>query len=859
MTEQTVYDEGNLAGNVQGNTLGGFRYGDSTRTEEEGATLQGVQTPDGGMTAPQASAPGPVSTNAASPLPGYENGRQMPSTSTEADIYIVEKDGVSYILKLYRYGIEPKRDILQKIKELSQVYPRQFIHVVDVGFDAGQRRWFEVQEYARYGTLQTLMEERAAAPGSDPVTFMRDVAREVGEALNILHQNNLLHLDVKPSNILLRSRDPLDLVLIDFGISTSLDADMSKKFTETRGTPMYQSPESWTGGMGRAADWWGLGMILLEIVARGHPFRGLAYNLIAYTIATQPVAIPEELDEGVKELLRGLLTRKPDNRWSWEQVSRWLGGERGIPQYFESGADTGADALHPGASSSDSVRPFTFMGQACRTLGELAAAFSKDETTWEKGKAFLMRGAIHAWLEQNGAFETDQEMETLLAPIQDPDERTFYFVQQYGQDIPFAFGGHAATLQNLLLIFGKAMNREPLTEMEQGILDRATDGRLMACLDFHINALASRGAAPGPELPVLRAALLKIKNLLPHNAGTFLYFFLYPQMFYCPFVMANPAVIPSPAEVVNASADLEAPPIPMDAWNQMLAKYVPPGELIARTYSAQTYAQALDQLNAMAREKRLLLRAAQSMEEASERSALGAVPMQDYLNGVYRLQWGYDVGTVSRINSMRQDLDRQGKDASGLKKAQIELLSAYLTILAERRIILTLEDRKILQDIRLDSAPAVRSRLNNLADVAPTLALPALRLYKDAMDKTRSEQGGGPVQPFHQRSPSQRQFSQRQRPSELRTSLWDKILPPLALLGIAIICLLLWSKEPWTLSGFLTAARRLQVEVLLPLKRSIGLDPRLVMVAGSAFIAVGTHWQPAWGLLAASLLHWFLV
>ena len=36
--------------------------------------------------------------------------------------------------------------------------------------------------------------------------------------------------------------------------------DMSKKITKMRGTPMYQSPESYSGVMGRPADWWGLGM-----------------------------------------------------------------------------------------------------------------------------------------------------------------------------------------------------------------------------------------------------------------------------------------------------------------------------------------------------------------------------------------------------------------------------------------------------------------------------------------------------------------------------------------------------------------------------------------------------------------------
>lgn len=199
------------------------------------------------------------------------------------------------------------------------------------------------------------------------------MATQIGESLNLLHENNLLHLDIKPSNILLRSLKPMDMLLIDFGIATSLASDMSKKFTQTRGTPMYQSPESYTGGMGRPSDWWGLGMILLEIANGVHPFRGLSSNVIAYAVATEPIDIPENLDEGQRELFHGLLTRNPEKRWDWNQVSRWLNGERNIPQYFEVAEPTKAE---PNASN---IKPIVFMGQLYQSVAKLAAVFAKDE------------------------------------------------------------------------------------------------------------------------------------------------------------------------------------------------------------------------------------------------------------------------------------------------------------------------------------------------------------------------------------------------------------------------------------------------------------------------------------------------
>ncbi|MCR5220176.1 MAG: protein kinase [bacterium] len=408
----------------------------------------------------------------------YRIVRQLPTRGSEADIFILEKEGRQYALKQYRYGIEPKREILLAIKALGESHPHEFIRIFEADFDAAGKRWYEIQEYVEHGSLQAVMADRSLLTGAQRATFFNDVAREIADALNILHQNNLLHLDLKPSNILLRSVSPLDLVLIDFGIAASLDSDMSKKFTQARGTPMYQSPESYSGGMGKPADWWGLGMILLEIATGTHPFKGLNNNVIAYSISTEPVPIPENLDAGRKELLRGLLTRDPEKRWGYEQVARWLSGERNIPQYFEAAPATPQPA-------EDSLTPITFMGALYRNLPDLAVAFLKNELAWEKGKAFLLRGYVKQWLEKNDEFETAVDTDNVLSGAEDADEKLFRFTQRFGRETPFAFGGHLITLENLLIFAGKALKRQPVTAMEQKIVDSLANGLLLSCLEFY--------------------------------------------------------------------------------------------------------------------------------------------------------------------------------------------------------------------------------------------------------------------------------------------------------------------------------------------------------------------------------------
>ena len=53
----------------------------------------------------------------------YKIIRELPTKSTEADIFVVSKDGIEYILKKYRKGFDPKQEILQAIKVLSENYP----------------------------------------------------------------------------------------------------------------------------------------------------------------------------------------------------------------------------------------------------------------------------------------------------------------------------------------------------------------------------------------------------------------------------------------------------------------------------------------------------------------------------------------------------------------------------------------------------------------------------------------------------------------------------------------------------------------------------------------------------------------
>ncbi|KAA3680436.1 serine/threonine kinase 17 [Paragonimus westermani] len=77
---------------------------------------------------------------------------------------------------------------------------------------------------------------------SPPVDFVRSIVRQVLKAVSFLHEHNVVHLDIKPDNVLLRRSYPdCDVVLCDFGLAKYLNE--RSPIRDLVGTPDYTAPE----------------------------------------------------------------------------------------------------------------------------------------------------------------------------------------------------------------------------------------------------------------------------------------------------------------------------------------------------------------------------------------------------------------------------------------------------------------------------------------------------------------------------------------------------------------------------------------------------------------------------------------
>jgi WD40 repeat protein len=98
--------------------------------------------------------------------------------------------------------------------------------------------------------------------------------RTIAEAVDYAHRLGVLHLDLKPANVLMDETGIPHVA--DFGLARRLDQDAAAENDEVSGTPSYMAPEQAVtrGQITCATDIWGLGAVLYELVCGKPPFLG---------------------------------------------------------------------------------------------------------------------------------------------------------------------------------------------------------------------------------------------------------------------------------------------------------------------------------------------------------------------------------------------------------------------------------------------------------------------------------------------------------------------------------------------------------------------------------------------------------
>ncbi|CAN5908103.1 hypothetical protein BH11MYX3_BH11MYX3_43450 [soil metagenome] len=155
-----------------------------------------------------------------------------------------------------------------------------------------------------------------------PVRTLR-IARLVASALSETHAADVVHRDLKPTNIVWRrDRNGDDrITLVDFGIAVCKpgNADATRLTTNgVIGTPHYMSPEQAHGEVvDHRADLYALGCIMFELLTGRPPFEGSGFEVLLAHLG-RPIPAPSEkqpdVPEVVDRLVMHLMAKKPEDR-----------------------------------------------------------------------------------------------------------------------------------------------------------------------------------------------------------------------------------------------------------------------------------------------------------------------------------------------------------------------------------------------------------------------------------------------------------------------------------------------------------------------------------------------------------------
>jgi len=159
------------------------------------------------------------------------------------------------------------------------------------------------------------------APDEDPLVWHVGVLIHLCRAVEHAHSRAVLHLDLKPANVMIGPH--AEVYLVDWGLAVTLDEDADPRIpraadqNEVLGTPAYLAPEMLArdgGGLTRQTDLYLLGSCLHELLTGRPPHRGDNLIAILFAAATGQVDLPDEAPAELAELCRGLMAAEPGER-----------------------------------------------------------------------------------------------------------------------------------------------------------------------------------------------------------------------------------------------------------------------------------------------------------------------------------------------------------------------------------------------------------------------------------------------------------------------------------------------------------------------------------------------------------------
>ncbi|PYP70065.1 MAG: hypothetical protein DMD36_07795 [Gemmatimonadetes bacterium] len=203
----------------------------------------------------------------------------------------------------------------QEIRLARKIAHRNVVRTYDLGEADGM--YYLTMEYVEGTSLKDLIASR----GHLPVAVTLTVGKQLCRALEVAHEQGIIHRDIKPQNMVVEPTGFLKVM--DFGIARLATAPQGKGLTQdgmTIGTPDYMSPEQISGmELDARSDLYSAGVVLFECLTGRLPFEAESmYALMAKRLEEPPPdprTINAEVPQSLAAVILKAMAKQPADRY----------------------------------------------------------------------------------------------------------------------------------------------------------------------------------------------------------------------------------------------------------------------------------------------------------------------------------------------------------------------------------------------------------------------------------------------------------------------------------------------------------------------------------------------------------------
>lgn len=222
-------------------------------------------------------------------------------------------------VKIFRPGTDPdgEQRFHEEAQMLANLSHPGLVAVHDSGIE--DHRAYLVMELVDGPTLREVLDQQRL-----PLEEVTRIGTDLAGVLAYVHEQGVVHRDVKPSNVLLGRGGRVRLA--DFGISRLAGASGLTAADATLGTASYLAPEQVQGDqVGPPADVYALGLVLLEALTGHVEYPGGSWEAAAERLSTPP-AVPGGLPGPLRRTLLAMTETDPRRRPTAAQAAQLLAG-----------------------------------------------------------------------------------------------------------------------------------------------------------------------------------------------------------------------------------------------------------------------------------------------------------------------------------------------------------------------------------------------------------------------------------------------------------------------------------------------------------------------------------------------------